>query len=287
MSDLDQIQQEVNASRKRFLEAYDLYQSDGHQEASFFITNYIRPFREQSTGHPELVREYAEKIQKEIEGFQDVTSSMLSDIADINMRVNLTVNSATLAAIKITLDDFTEYLDDVAARLMNPAGQRPLQASSESIEKKIARIRKRVATIGEHVAAVQNVSADVILLRLNALKEFRKEKLEVSNQVILQRIKNSLKDAALDEIRDFVLEIIKGYFEDILHITAIKRVLDKAREVSKPVAGTSIGDTDTFLSLYTILKKHHLAIEELSSVIAKAREDYDTLDAELKAITSS
>jgi uncharacterized coiled-coil protein SlyX len=39
--------------------------------------------------------------------------------------------------------------------------------------------------------------------------------------------------------------------------------------------------------LYTILKKHHLAIEELSSVIAKAREDYDTLDAELKAITSS
>ena len=271
--DLRALQVSVNMAHNDFMAAYHRYQAEANAEANFIIETYVRPFQEATPGRADIVRSYARKIEHEIRKFDEQVTRILSNIAFLRVEMNQTVTSAQLIVTKFTTEHFSKNTDEITGKLLRRTIDPAATAAPQDMAAKREKLNKGLETIANNVATVEKISAEIILLRLLALQTFRNENLEVSAEEAVTRITKVLKEMGLDELRDFLLELLQGYIEDLSHITAAKRFLEKFKNVNKPKAGTDVGDTDIFLNLYTILKKHDDAIERLDDTLARTRKD--------------
>lgn len=198
-------QSELSLAKKEFLDAMDLYVEDGTDDGAiitqrFLVKNFLSPESSRSCN----AQKKADEAIRLIKRFGAIRSSLAFDIA-----ILLTsMKSVVLQFIPDYVEALNEEINRDRPECTDPKSSvedvgwasTTLETARKVAEKYPAEAIKYTAKIGEHQASIVRMATKLLLMRKATLRQFRKEKVQVSWTYWREQLAKEVKDAAKKEL---------------------------------------------------------------------------------------
>lgn len=247
------VQADVNASRKRFLDAL---QESHTEDGELIIKDFLLPFLAAESNRSELARQFAREAIAAIRTFLSDRAQITQSLAIAHLSLGTVLNGLLSDAIRRIFDG------------INRAGPAGGLAALQTAQ---AEACERALQAGTRIHEVQTLATGVLELRTVTLRAFRAEHLHLSVRDIVARMRQQGAEEAKDQLHDEAWEVAKEAAEELLAIvldeepvTRVRKVLERFTAI---IAGkepdTSPGGTDEMLKLLGQLRKENDVLRHL------------------------
>jgi hypothetical protein len=294
--DLQEIQKLVNRTRQEYLDTEKSYDEAGSDDGATATENFLLQFLGPENERSEMTRKEAAETLTLIRDFGSVRASFFNHIGILGLRAAEVIKGITAKYLQIVVTGDPSKPLPAPSVQVSDLERAKLEIENFSERRKqaeefVTRVSKRAAEIGKHQSNIHNIAANLLLMRKATLREFRKEKVDMSWADLRARLIHLVKEAAEKELVKgswtglvllvstiAALPILPSYGPFILPVLLILWKLQSYWRKGK-VGNRNRTDTDEMQDLLNRLRCENKLFLKLDEVYANAQTELDQVAA--------